>query len=205
MARTVTWLALVLLPTSVSWGGPGDADEGWRVVRQEHDGLVLEARRVPDTRFEELRVRGRVALAPEALADAAWVWNPEGPEAALVQRRRVLAESADERLVFQLIQAPIVSARESLIRFRRERDGARRLIRIRFHSETGADAGSPGAVTVTLVRGEWSFGSDGEGGTWLEHRCLSDPGGALAPWVVAPTQQALALALVRDAIVRARP
>lgn len=194
-------LCVLSLLTGSSAESPDEA--GWAVVRTEADGLVLEERKVADSGFYELRVRLQVAAAPGKLAQAVWTFNPKGPEAAMVARREVLAEGRAEQVVYSLFTPPLVGKRESTIRFTRSAEGGGG---VRIAYGTRPDTATPreeGAVQMK-VRGLWTLKPDGTGGTFLEHRCLSDPGAGVTPFMAVGTQRDTLVAVARDVIARAR-
>ncbi len=183
---------------------PAFADEGWHEVRRETGGLVVEARPVAGCAYEELRVRVRVPQRPAALAEVVWTWRDDGVEARMVERRKVLSERANERVVYQVVRPPLVSRRQSVVRFTREDAPDGRLVHISFDSVPGELPEHLDAVRVGLIRGDWRFESDGDHATWLDYRCVSDPGGGLPAWLVANAQQDLAVAFVREVMALAR-
>ena len=198
MGLVQRWCFVALLGSGLA----ASAQDGWRVVRQESDGLVLEARAISGTGFPELRVTGHSTASPFALGDAAWSWNERGVEAKLVERRMVLFDAPHERLVWQLLHPPVVSRRESLVRM--FRTDARDRVSITFASEAGPPPVKTGdAVRVPLVRGQWQFDADPAGGTRVEHRCVSDPGGGVPPWLARGTQEDIIVSLVRETLERA--
>lgn len=187
---------LLLIPLTAQ------AEDGWRLVRREADGLLLEARAITGTGFPELRVTGHSEATPSALAELAWTWNEQGAEAKLVERRLVLLDAPHERLVWQLLHPPVLSRRESLVRL--IRTDASDHISIAFASEPGAPPiPTANTVRVALVRGEWKFEVDPSGGTRVQHRCVSDPGGGVPPWLARSTQEAFIVSLVRETLQRA--
>jgi hypothetical protein len=54
---------------------------------------------------------------------------------------------------------------------------------------------------MAVLKGSWRFTVDAAGGTWVEMRSLSDPGGVPAFLAVGP-QRDMVVAVVRDAIQR---
>lgn len=189
-------LAPVLLLTLATHAFGGD----FEVQRRERDGLVLETRLLADSRFPEIRVRTHAQAPAAALAEAMWTFRRNGVEGKLVERRQVLQETANSRLVWQLLQPPVVSRRESLIRYSREHESSGAII-VRFQSETGqAPQHAENAVKVGLVRGSWKFVPDGSGGTYIEHTCLSEPGGDIPPWLALSSQEDMAIALLREVV-----
>jgi hypothetical protein len=175
--------------------------EGWQVARHDSDGLVVETREVSDSAFAEIRVRVHAAgTKPARLSDAVWAFNPAGTEGQLIEQRVVLSEAPGEQLVWEVVRPPLVSRREVTLRYTRE--AARGQWLVRFVSEDGA-ARARGTVRVRLVRGLWRFTDDGQGGSYVEHCIVSDPGGDVPAWLAAGAQQDLAVALVREAVANA--
>lgn len=175
------------------------ATDGWEEVRT--DGSLRVERRRADNSYFEFRVTTHSRAAPTALAEAVWTWDARGVEARMVERREVLSEAPGDRLVYSLVRAPIVSSRETLVRFKR--DDSEGAVQIAFASETGTPVASKvGAVRVNL-RGLWRFEPDGAGATRIEYRIVSDPGGGIPAWMVKGTQEEMAIALVKEAVARA--
>lgn len=172
----------------------------WEVVRRD-EALTIEARE-GEGGYTEFRATAHCRATPLAMAEAVWRWNERGVEAQMLERRLVVSDAPRERLVFSVVRAPVVAKRESLIRFKRaeEPEG---VVQIVFESEAGVrPVGVEEGVRVR-VRGLWRFVPDGRGGTMVEHRVVSDPGGGLPPWMVKGAQQELVVSLVREAIARA--
>jgi hypothetical protein len=191
------WLCMVsLLSSAVGVAG------GWEVSRQEAAFLV-ETRRNSETSFFEFKVTAHSSASPLELAEAVWRWDDRGVEAQMLERRMVVSDGPRERLVWSVVRPPLIDRRESLIRFKKEEE-PEGVVQIVFESEAGAtpvqDLGSSVRVQV---HGAWRFVPDGRGGSTVEHRVKSDPGGGLPPWMVKGPQEDLAISLVREAISRA--
>jgi hypothetical protein len=172
--------------------------QGWQVARHESDGLLVETRAVSDSTFAEIRVRVHAPFTkPERLSDAVWAFNPAGTEGQLIEQRVVLSQSSAEQLVWQVARPPLVSRREVTVRYTRGASRGEWLVR--FASEDAPTRAS-GTVRVRLIRGLWRFTEDGQGGSYVEHCIVSDPGGDVPPWLAAGSQQDIAVALVREAV-----
>ena len=176
------------------------AQSAWEPVRTEADGLTLESRTVEGTRFREYRVRAHSDASPTSLLDAAWAWRSEGVEARYIGERRVLEEAATERVEWQLMRLPMVATRETVLRFERATRGETATIRYAaIPREAPRDSG---AVRMRRLQGGWTFSPDPRGGTLVEHRVLSDPGGEVPEWLARSTQQDVAIAVVRELLHR---
>lgn len=193
MRSTLALLSLVCaLP---SWG-----DAPWKLERREADGLVVESRRVAQSDFPELRVSGRVKVAAETLAAAAWLWRPDGVEGRMVERRLVLDDQPNSKLVYQLMRPPLVSRRESLLRLERQ-TSVGGVITIQVRTDEGAlPERHADAVRMPLVRTSWRVEPDGAGGATFEYRCLSEPGGGVPAWLAFSTQVGVSVDIVRDVV-----
>ena len=195
MRRTLALSLLSLLSAFPSWG-----EAPWKLERREADGLVVESRKVPESDYPELRVSGRVKATAEALATAAWTWRPDGVEGRMVERRLVLVDQPDSKLVYQLMRPPMVSRRESLLRMERQ-TSADGVISIQVHSDEGElPEQHSDAVRVPLVRISWRLEPDGAGGASFEYRCLSEPGGGVPAWLAFNTQLGVSVDIVRDVV-----
>lgn len=184
------WLCVLWLLPVVAW-----AEGPWERVRTEADGLVLETRAVADSRFREVRVTGHSDASPAALSQTVWTWT----EGRYVEQRKVLEQHETERLEWQLVQAPMISKRESVIRFERSATTTRATV---HYDAVPAALKASGTVPMAVLRGGWTFERDPQGGTRVEHRCLSDPGGAVPEWLARGTQQEVAVELVRALLHR---
>jgi hypothetical protein len=175
------------------------ASPDFEPLSREDDGLTLEARDVEGTAFAELRVQGHVPIAPAALAALVWSGGPGPDEARYLEGREALSETEGLRLERQRVNAPLIGRRDSLVRFHRETDAQG--TRVIQYALVGQAHGAA-APAMRVLRGTWRFSPDGAGGSFLEYRAVSDPGG-LPAFLAHGAQRALALALVRDAISRA--
>lgn len=185
---------------SVLLAGPALAAAPFELVRKEADGLVLESRAAEGTDLPELRVRAHAPGSPRALANAVWSQGPGHEESRFLQRRKVLSSRAGARVEHHFIEAPVLGRRECVVAFTRKDDAAGN-VAIDF-VKRGLDDGLAADVRRMLVlRGSWRFTADAAGGTWVELRSLSDPGGVPAFLAVGP-QRDMVVAVVRDAILR---
>jgi hypothetical protein len=191
-ARSLT-LACALLAV------PASANPRFETIRRDGDGLTLESRSAEGTDLPELRVRVHASGSPLALADVVWTRGPGVAEARLV-RRQVLSTRGGVRLERQVVEAPILGRRESVVRLTRREDAHGNVV-IDF-AVCGKEDGQPAdAPRMRVLRGAWRFTRDASGGTWVELLTLSDPGGIPA-FLAVGTQRDLAVDLVRDAVLR---
>jgi hypothetical protein len=181
---------------------PASANPRFETIRKDGDGLTLESRPAEGTELPELRVRLHAAGSPRELAEVVWNRGPGQAEARFVQRN-VLSTRDGVRLERQVVEAPILGRRESVVRFTRREDAKGNVV-IAF-AVVGPEDGQPaGARRMRVLRGAWRFTLDASGGSWVELLTLSDPGGIPA-FLAVGTQRDLAVDLVRDAVLRSAP
>lgn len=176
------------------------AEGQWTLLRTEADGLRVESREVPASQFLEFRVTAHSEANLSALTEAVWRWNDKGIEAQMIEQRKVLTETAQERLVWSVMRPPVISRRESFIRFQKRGDRTHSIID--FASENGDSPEGTNALRMR-IRGAWNFEVDPTGGTRVEHRILSDPGGSVPPWLVKGTQADFVVKIVREKLQQA--
>lgn len=94
----------------------------WKQVK-ESAGITVEARPVEGSPFAELRAKTTVALGADALCSAAFGTGRADPKEPSLKSRRVISETADERVAYDQISPPFVSDRDYAVRTRREKSG----------------------------------------------------------------------------------
>jgi hypothetical protein len=177
--------ALVLLAAVVSIADV-DAAGGWATYATR-DGVTLERRKPEGSRFYEHR-----AAVDLAGVDVTWaageIWKAlRGSDMDSLKHRDILAESADELLIYDQIRTPVVSDRDYTIVVRRRRAGAR----VWFECETVNERGpapAAGFVRIPVIRAGWYVEPDGRGGTRLGYFAYSEPGGSVPAWLVRGAQ-----------------
>ncbi|MCC6809678.1 MAG: hypothetical protein IT381_19775 [Deltaproteobacteria bacterium] len=189
-------LALILV--ALAWPGAARAGE-WRTYKQYDDGLTLERRAVRGSRFDELRISKRMAIAPKDLADSVWRLRNEGWEYRVHKKRELLRDTPTDRLIYSQLLTPIVSDRDYTVRQYRLSDPATGVFQILF--EAANDQGPPpndDHVRVEVIRGGWTFEPDGDGGTIVTYFFLNDPAGSLPAWIVRGEQRDSAITVFRE-------
>lgn len=168
------------------------ASDDFAVVRREHDGLILAKRAAEKTQFEELRVEGDSDASPESLADVIWANRAREVKTYLAHREIVQAEEGT-RVERQLVDAPIIGKRDSLVCFDRriEADGT-----IVISWSLRGRPENAKAETMKVQRGAWRLTPKAGGGTRVEFRTVADPGGVPALFAEKPMRDA-ALSIVR--------
>lgn len=148
----------------------------------------------------EITVVTYSSASPEALLAAVWTFDPRGTEGRMVRQRWVMEESSKERLVFSLLDTPVIGRRASRVRWSQRRD--ERGASVRFQTEDGPAPESEDAVRIQS-RGEWRFIADGPGRTRVEHHQLSNPRTSIPVWMMQGPQRTIVVDLVKDVVARA--
>lgn len=180
----------ILLAASVQFSDI-DARDGW-TTQATRDGVTLERRAVPGSKYYEYRAFVRVAIDPARAADEIWA-AMRGGDMESLKHRDLLHESADELVIYDQIHTPVVSDRDYTITVRRLTDGAR----TRFRCDTTNDKGPPparGYVRIPIISAGWQVEPDGAGGTRLGHFAFSEPGGSVPAFLVRGAQADRSLA-----------
>lgn len=181
-------LAAFALCVSLAHADAGWADEGWKECGHK-DGVIVEKRPVPGSRFVENRARGHVQVPAAVALDRIWggVAREYPPT---VTKRILLRQSADEMVIYDHIHTPVVSDRDLTTRLHKIADPQKGLFEIRF--EAANELGPPPDshyVRLTAVRGLWKIESDGGNGSNISYQVYSEPGGSVPAFLVRGTLQ----------------
>jgi hypothetical protein len=171
------------------WAGSAlAADDGWKECGHK-DGVIIEKRAVPGSRFVENRARGHIAMAPAAVLDHIWNGVPhEYPPT--VTKRILVSQAPQEMVIYDQIHTPVVSDRDLTTRLHKVADPQKGIFEIRF--ESASDVGPPPDshyVRLTKVHGAWHIESDGGGGSNVSYQVYSEPGGSVPAFLVRGTLQ----------------
>lgn len=169
------------------------ADAGWR-PHSTQDGITVERREVPGSRYYEHRAVVQIPVSPEAAAQDVWSALRRSDMETL-KHREILFEGPDELLLYDQISTPIVSDRDYVITVKRIHDAARR--RWQFRCATVSGIGpppAPGYVRIPIIRAGWVVEPGDRGGTKLTYYAYSEPGGMITALLARGAQAGRALA-----------
>lgn len=194
-ARPLVFVALVSFaahasadePALVQFTSVDDATAEWSFVSNQN-GVNLERRTVPGSKFYEHRAVTIIPMAPERVVEVVWSTIREGDMENL-KRRQVIRETPTEIVMYDQIHAPVVRDRDYTLTVRRISDPARN--RTEFRAVTTNELGPPpaaGHVRIPIIRAGWVVEPDGAGGTRLACFSYSEPGGLLGAWLVRGAQ-----------------
>lgn len=159
------------------------------------DGVTVEQRPVSDSKFVELRFTTLSDKTPESLCAAAFGDGKFDPAEPDLKARKLLSESADDRLTYDQITPPMVSNRDYVVKVRRTRDGAS--CRMTFEASSHPDHPPiDGWVRITKLRGYWNF-EPKDGKTAFTYVVFSDPGGAIPPFIAEGSRRTLGVKWVK--------
>lgn len=160
------------------------------------DGVTIEQRPVSDSKFVELRFTTVSDKTPESLCAAAFGDGKFDPQEPDLKARKLISESADERLTYDQITPPLVSNRDYVVKVRRTREGAS--CRMTFEAASHPDYPPlDGWVRITKLRGSWLFEPKGDGKTAFTYVVFSDPGGAIPPFIAEGSRRTLGVKWVK--------
>ena len=157
----------------------------WRVVSDD-DGIVVEARPVVGTPFEELRATAEMPAPPAQMVGLMWGDGSLKDASPGVSSRVVLRETADTRVYYETVAAPLVSPRDYVLqvgkgpfslRFFTINDASRPPVDgvVRMPRIVGSSLAEPVPVKPDACR--------------VVHSVFSDIGGAVPAWVARSGQR----------------
>lgn len=164
-----------------------DAPGDWK-PQSTKEGITLERRAVPGSKFYEYRAVVAIAVEPELAAEDIWR-ALRGSDMETLKRRDILRESPDELLIYDQIRTPIVNDRDYVITVKREHDATAR--RTRFRCATVSGVGPPAApkhVRIPIIRAGWMVEPGAHGGTQLTYYAYSEPGGLITAFLARGAQ-----------------
>jgi hypothetical protein len=154
----------------------------WKLQSQA-DGMTLETKPAPSGDYETVRVRSNVKVPPQLMADA--IWGPPGAEGVAnkkaVKVHEVLLDKPNERIVYEVVSAALISDRDYILHLTRLADGE--VHEIRWTNI--ADPRRPpqaGRIRAPIVSGSVVIEPGEAGGSTVTYEVLTDMGGALPAW-----------------------
>jgi len=162
-------------------------DNPWEKVAETDDGITVYMRETPGTTVKEVQASLRIAAPPRIVLDAAC--DPKSFKKALKyveQQRYYWIGDPDVWFTYQLLDYPVVTMRDYVIRYERTLDPAKQVYRLSW--STSKEKGPPpreDAIRVTLATGGIDVVPEEKGArSLLKFRLLADPGGNIPGWVI---------------------
>jgi hypothetical protein len=166
MTLAFVWVLLVAEPSA------------WTVVDQV-DGITLSSRDVPGERVVELKAQTHSKHSVDALCSAVFGTSKLDKDEPDVTLRKVISETATERLAYEQSSAPVVADRDYAVRTTKEPFGDKGC-RVRFVVDNSKAPPLPqGFVRIERLHGSWTFEPLPDGTTQTTYVVLADPGGSI--------------------------
>ncbi|MBL9008740.1 MAG: hypothetical protein JNJ46_31060 [Myxococcales bacterium] len=199
------WLGICLSSCLLSLSAR--ADEVWEPVTvkgENREGISVEKRSVPGSKFMEYRARAVTSVSPEVVLRGLWSGLTE-PSQGTVKKREILRKSETELVFYDQVKTPVVSDRDYTMRIWQSKDEKTGALHVRF--ETANELGPPvasGFVRIPKVRGSWLIEAGEGGGAKLTYQCYSEPGGSIPAFMVRGAQQNQVVVDMRRILERAQ-
>lgn len=198
------------------------AEEPFQPCANTADGITLERRAVPGSKFYEYRATTVATATPDVVLRSIWNGNTEQLPAT-VKQRTVLSTSDATMVFYDQIKTKVVSDRDYTLRFTWQRNAQTGVIEVPFATanELGPPP-APGHVRVPIIRGDWIIAplgaqaansatpaaASGESATATATRitylCYSEPGGSIPAFMARGAQQDQVLLDIRRIRERAQ-
>lgn len=189
VARTVA--CLLLLSAALSLSARAQAQQ-WRIA-SDKDGILLETRRIPGERFDELRVSTSLDASPAAIAD--YLFGKYLEERNRNISRTFISRGRELTIWSDVLRTPVISERCYSMRFERQAH-AYGEIRVRFASLDYVGRKPTPDCIALRSRGEWVMTPTGTG-TRLTYASLTDIGGKVPAAMARRSLSAAAIMSVR--------
>ncbi len=184
------------------------ADEPWvQVARADREGVTLDRRAIPGSKYYEYRAQAVTPASPEAVLRAIWD-GVRGQLPPSVKQRTMISTSASELVFYDQLKTKVISDRDFTIRMTQEHEPQSGIIRVPFGTMNHlGPPPAPGYVRVPTIRGNWIITPEpvaaGEPPkTRLTYLCYSEPGGSIPAFMVRGAQQEQVLVDMHRALVR---
>jgi hypothetical protein len=174
----------------------------WTVVDQV-DGITVSSREVPGERVVELKAQTTSSHSVDALCTAVYGTSKLDKDEPDVTSRKLISETANERVAYETSSAPVVSDRDYVVRTVKEPFGDKGC-RVRFAVDNSKAPPLPsGFVRIERLHGSWTFEPQPDGRTQTTYVVLADPGGSLPVVFVEGPRRKSAIKWVKMVLARA--
>ncbi|MDP3152854.1 MAG: hypothetical protein Q8N23_09295 [Archangium sp.] len=171
---------------------------------EEAEGVLIESRPVMGSELVELRLTTTTTRSPGSLCDAAFGDGKFDPQEPDLKSRKIISESADERVTYDQIDPPVVSNRDYAVRAKRIRT-SEDSCRMTFEAANEVAPSKPsGWVRITKLRGEWKFERNGDGKTQVTYTVFTDPAGSIPTFMIEGNRRKFALKWMKMILSRGK-
>jgi hypothetical protein len=205
--RSLRWVWLGICLSLGLLAASARADEAWESVPvkgENREGISVEKRSVPGSKFMEYRARAATKVSPQSVLQGLWSGLTDPPQGT-VKKREVLRKTDTELVFYDQVKTPVVSDRDYTMRIQQSKDEKTGALQVRF--ETANELGPPAAsgfVRIPKVRGSWLIEPSEDGGAKLTYQCYSEPGGSIPAFMVRGAQQNQVVVDMRRILDRAQ-
>jgi hypothetical protein len=174
----------------------------WTEHGVTQDGISMETRKVQGSAYESIRVSKASHVPPAFQAEV--IWGPHTIEGVAnrknVRVHEVLEAKETSRVFYEVINAPLVSDRDFVMKSERRKDGE--VYEIRF--TTIDDPRRPPIAGKIRMRceGKVVIEPDAGGGSIVTYEIFIDLAGALPAWLAKSSNRDATLAWIREMIER---
>lgn len=181
-------MLLHVLPLLFVLSADAPKEVPWEQVSQD-DGITILAREKPDTGVHEMMARGTIDAPPIEIWKAIRDYDHYVQTMPYTEKAQVLQKSADGKVIwfYSVINAPLVSRRDYVIKITDETDYQNGKGRMRVSWTAANDKGPPpqdGIVRVKINDGYWDLQPIANGTrTWATYYVYTDPGGSIPKWI----------------------
>jgi hypothetical protein len=180
-----------------------DPSSPWR-VDSVSDGVLVERRSTPASRFDELRLSTFSVLSLQSVCDAIYPRKLRTVPERRFKKQVLLRETATERWTYEQISVPIVSDRDYVMHVKLEQAAATGHCSVRFETEDDAAVPPvPGFVRIPVVRGHRDVFRVADGRLGVQYRIFSEPGGGVPAFLARAGQRSAAVDFLKIILARA--
>ncbi|MBL8957607.1 MAG: hypothetical protein JNK82_42930 [Myxococcaceae bacterium] len=174
-------LLLAAVPDSVF-----DNKTAWQPEETDGD-LKLEGRPITNSSWLEYRIVTTTETAPDALCTSVFDQATKGKGGSNVKLRKLLKDGGDERVLYDQVEAPMVSKRDYAMTVKRLPGEPTCRIRFKITNDEAPKL-EDGVVRMEMMWGGWDFEKKGEK-TQVTHFLYADPAGAVPAWIARGSQK----------------
>jgi hypothetical protein len=175
--------------------------QAWQ-LEQVKDGVRIERRDVPGSRYDELRVSTTSRRSLPELCEALW-GKPGQRTQGDFKARVVLSEGPDERLVYEQVRVPFFTDRDYVMHSKLVWAAPSGRCEMAFDTVNDSRFPPRPDHVRTSIRGRWTLLPLPTGEISVSYVVFGDPGGNVPSFIARPAQREAAVRFLRRALARA--
>lgn len=170
----------------------------------ETDGVLIESRPVEGSPIVELRLTTTTTKSVDSLCEAVFGDGKFDPEEPDLKSRKIISESADERVTYDQISPPLVANRDYAVKAKRTQLSDTQCSMAFTAANELAPPKPEGWVRITKLWGEWKFQRGADGKTKITYVIFSDPAGSIPTFMIEGSRRKFALQWMKRIIARGK-